>query len=152
MDIYTDIQSPAWQHRRLLILVSLHRGMPRQTCSCLAELHHCGHDWHTTCTALHHISQHSPRGNIHVHSHWASFSFSIQVPGSFFFFCWVGFFLIVFSSGILFLNGNRPDCLPVVAGKGWERFTLKYNQMRCGGFNLNPDTILYFLSFTHSSP
>lgn len=128
LDIYTDIQSPAWQHRRLLILYSLHTGMPRQTCSCLAALHFCGQPPPPP-------SQPSLRGDGHVWSLRASFSFPIKVQ----------LFSAFFPPGIWFLNGNSPNCLPVVVGEGWQWFGLKCYQMRCGG--VNPGILPFLYSF-----
>lgn len=141
LDIYTDIQSSAWQHRRLLILISLHAGTPKQTCSYLAALHLCGHGWRTIgnppTTTTNQLSQPSLQGDGHVCSQCASFSFLKKVRP---FFSLSSF---SFPLGILSLIGNSPDCLPVVVGKQWWWFGLKYRQMRCGEVNPDIFPVLY---------
>lgn len=126
LDIYTDIQSSSWQHRRFFIL---HTQMPRQTCSCMAGVHPCGHGDQQTPQQLLFSPRLSCPGTT-MCSLWASFSFPTKVRPFFPLFFY-------FPLGIWFLNGNSPNCLPVVVGNGKQWFRLKCHQMRCGG--VNPD-------------
>lgn len=133
LDIYTDIQFFAWQHSRFLIPHFLHAGMPRQTCSCLAALHLCGHDWRTTGNPPPTLPAFPERWRPCVFIVCFIF-FSLRLGYGFFSASWN-----------LVLNGNSPDCLPVVVGKGWQWLGLKCYQMMCGG--VNPDVFFLLYSF-----